>query len=232
MTQADPSLVVDELRKAWEPFADPERSAKMAAYMKSRFEFFGVPAADRRGAQRPILAGLRRAPVGEIVAVADACWAEPEREFQYAGADLLRTHAKRLDVDDLGRVERLIRTKSWWDTVDALAVHVVGRIGRDHPALSDHMDRWIDDDDIWIARTAILHQHDWKDATDRDRLFGYVRKRAADREFFIRKALGWALRAYGRTDPEAVRNFAAAEGSTWSGLTFREATRLLDDQLA
>jgi 3-methyladenine DNA glycosylase AlkD len=98
--------------------------------------------------------------------------------------------------------------------------------------LADEMDRWIDDADIWVARTAILHQLSYKSATDGDRLFAYARSRAGDTEFFIRKALGWALRQYAREEPDRVRAFVAANRSHLSGLTVREALKHIGDTAA
>ena len=103
-------------------------------------------------------------------------------------------------------MEELITTKSWWDTVDALASRTVGALVLADPALRKTMDRWIRSDDIWIARTAILHQLFYKEATDTSRLFDYCLLRAGDNEFFIRKAIGWALREYSKTDEVAVRD--------------------------
>jgi 3-methyladenine DNA glycosylase AlkD len=128
---------------------------------------------------------------------------------------------------ELPRLERLVRSKAWWDTVDALAAHVVGALVARHPELAATMDRWIEDDDIWIARTAILHQLAWKDRTDADRLFAYVDRRCGDRAFFIRKACGWALRQHAAVDPDAVREYVASRGDRLSGLTRREATKHL-----
>ena len=226
---ADHQLIVGRLSEVWAPLADEAQAHKMSAYLKDQFDFLGIPAPDRRRAQNGVLAELKTADISDVLNVADLCWAEPQREFHYAATDLLRSNARRLGIEHLARIESLIRTQSWWDTVDTLAVHVVGRIGRTDPAVSDRMDLWIDDSDLWIARTAILHQLDWKDATDQGRLFAYVRRRCADEEFFIRKALGWALRTYSRTNPEAVRDFAATDAAMWSGLTYREATRLLPE---
>ena len=124
-------------------------------------------------------------------------------------------------------MKALITTNSWWDTVDALAVHVVGTMVHRHRELAAVMDRWIDADDFWLARTAILHQLRWKSDTDTSRLFTYALRRAADNEFFIRKAIGWALRVYATTDPDAVRTFVDRHEDTLSALTQREARKHL-----
>lgn len=208
--------------------ADPDKAPKMAAYMKDRFTFLGVTSPIRKAAQKPFLASAPNAHPDDVLNVADLCWEQDEREFQYVGSDLLRARAKTFRSADLSRLHALIINKSWWDTVDALAAHPVGTLVSRFPELADTMDIWIDDEDIWVARTAILHQLRYKDALDQERLFSYVEKRAADTEFFIRKALGWALRDYGRVAPDAVRNFVAKHEDELSGLTRREALKNLN----
>lgn len=216
-----------ELRDDFEAAADPQRAAEMAAYMKHHFEFLGLPAAIRRAAQKPILTASGGATSGELLSFAAACWNEPEREFQLVATDILRKRAATLDVRDLQEIRELITTKSWWDTVDSLAVHVVGVLVRAHPELGDEMDAWIVDDNLWVARTAMLHQLMWKSDTDVERLFRYVRVQADHRDFFMRKAIGWALRQYARTDPDAVRALVADLDTQLSGLSKREALKHL-----
>lgn len=195
--------------------------------MKDRFDYLGVAAPDRKRAAKSFVAAGREATAEALLDTADALWSQPEREFQYVAVDLLSRWKTTIDADALARVERLIRTKSWWDTVDVLAAHVVGSLVARTPRLSTTMDAWIDDPDYWIARTAILHQLGYGTATDVDRLFAYVDRRSADTEFFIRKACGWALRQYARTDPDAVRAYVLDRGEKLSGLTRREALKHL-----
>lgn len=212
------------IREALEPLADPTRAIAMKAYMKDKFEFLGVMAGPRREAQRPFLALATTGPIENVWLSVEECWAHPEREFQYVATDLLRKNAQRLSPEDLPLLRQLIETKSWWDTVDALATHSVGPIVRKHN-LGSVMDEWVESENIWTARTAILHQLLYKKDTDKQRLFNYCIKRAGDREFFIRKALGWALRQYARIDQPAVIAFVADHESELSGLTKREALK-------
>ena len=218
---------VDVLHAAFHEIADDECAGPMAAYMKHRFAFFGVAAGPWRGAQRPFVRSLRDADVDEVLDTARLCWEQPVREFLYTASDLLRAHASRLGGEHLIDIEGLIRTKSWWDTVDLLAAHVVGPIVSSDRQLALVMDRWIDDDDIWIARTAILHQLTYRDRTDVDRLFRYVDRRSGDTEFFVRKASGWALREYAKTDPDEVLAHIDRHEDELSGLSKREALKHL-----
>jgi 3-methyladenine DNA glycosylase AlkD len=216
------------LRHEFERHSDAERAVDMAAYMKDHFVFFGVPTPLRRAIQRPLLHSAVGWDAERLLDVAGACWAEPERELQYVGADLLRKHAAQLEPTDLPLVRVLLETRSWWDTIDTLAVHVVGVMVRGHRELREVMDDWIDDPNVWIARTAMLHQLGWKGATDRERLFRYAERQASNPDFFMRKSIGWALREYTRTDPAAVRRFVADHESTLSGLSRREALKRLE----
>lgn len=122
-------------------------------------------------------------------------------------------------------VRHLITTVPWWDTVDLLAAHVVGPLVAADPALAATMDAWIDDDDLWVARAALLHQLRFKADTDTERLFGYCLRRSGHPDFFIRKAIGWALREYAKTDPDAVRDFLVREQRRLAPLSVREALR-------
>ena len=205
---------------------DPDKASKMQAYMKDQFLFLGVTSPERKALEKPLLRASKTAHIDDVLDIADLCWDQSEREFQYVGSDLLRAREKQLRPGDLERLRDLIATKSWWDTVDALASHPVGTLIARFPELAVVMDDWIAESDIWLARTAILHQLFYKHDVDEERLFAYVERRAADTEFFIRKALGWALRSYGRVAPDAVRTFVRAHEHL-SGLTKREALKHL-----
>ncbi len=239
VSNPDPTDVLDLalLRAALIAVADPSRAEGMKAYMNDIAPFLGVSTPDRRRTQRALTNWVRTTATNTAVDVlldfADACWAEPEREFQYAATDLLRVAATKrggtmLGPEHLPRIEQLLRTKPWWDTIDSLAAWTVGPMVQAHPVLVSTMDEWIEDDDRWIARTAILHQLSYGRATDSERLFRYADRRAADSEFFIRKALGWALRQYARVSPDEVRSFVQARDDQLSGLTRREALKHLD----
>lgn len=199
----------------------------MQAYQRDQFAFLGVASKPRRAVQRAVL-GRRRPPSdADLAALARGCWALDEREFQYAGTDWFGRFAPRGGPDLIAVARELITHRSWWDTVDALASHAVGGLVAAHPGLAVTMDRWIDDDDLWVRRTALLHQLRYGVRTDADRLFAYCERCQGESDFFIRKAIGWALRTYARTDPEAVRTFVAAQGDALSPLSRREAMKHL-----
>ncbi len=220
-------LSTDVLRELLAPLANPDDAIHMAAYMKDHFPFFGIKAGPRRTAAKPILQASAHANADELLTFASACWDEPEREFHHTAVDVLRKRADMIEPDQLDDLGELIMSKSWWDTVDGLAAWVVGPLVARHPDLVHVMDDWAEDENLWLARTAILHQLHYKDDTDAERLFRYSENLAPHTDFFIRKAIGWALRQYGRTDPDAVRQWVAAHETSLSGLTRREALKHL-----
>jgi 3-methyladenine DNA glycosylase AlkD len=205
---------------------DPSRAVAMAAYMRDQFPFFGLPAPEVRAVERAAFTGLPRPTDEDLTVVALSCWALPEREFHYAACDYLRKHVSAAGPDFLPIVRTLITTKSWWDTVDPLATRFVGDLVRAHPALLPTMDAWSAEDDMWLIRTALLFQLHYGAATDTDRLFGYCVRQAAHPDFFVRKAIGWALRHYARIAPQAVRDFVTSTPSL-SPLSRKEAMKHL-----
>jgi 3-methyladenine DNA glycosylase AlkD len=219
------AVVLDRLDRAFAEVRDPEAAVAMRAYMRDQFDFVGIQNAARTAIARDAVAGLAPPGPDDLLAFAHACWARPERDYQYVAAKLLRRHVRRLPASAIDDLRTLIVTRPWWDTVDELARNVVGPLVLAHPELVATMDDWIDDPDLWLARTAILHQGASKTETDADRLFRYCLRRAADTEFFIRKAIGWALRDYSKVDEVAVRRFVADHDTELSGLSKREALR-------
>ncbi|MFF5292281.1 DNA alkylation repair protein [Paractinoplanes globisporus] len=205
---------------------DPERAVAMAAYMRDQFEYFGLPAPTVRAVERAAFADLPGPTADDLAAVALSCWERDEREFQYAACDYLRKHVAAADARFLPVARTLITTKSWWDTVDPLATRFVGDLVSAHPELVEVMDAWSTDDNMWLIRTAILFQLHYGAATDTDRLFRYCTVQAGHRDFFVRKAIGWALRHYARTDPSEVRAFVT-ETPSLSPLSRKEAMKHL-----
>lgn len=219
------SALVAELVDAFEGARDPARAEPMRRYMRDQFEFLGIPTPVRRALQRPIFATSSALTQDGLLDTARTLWCRDEREYQYAACDLLIRFVRRLDATAMPTVEELITSKSWWDTVDALASRVAGPLVLRDRSLDALMDRWIISDDLWLARTAILHQLRWKEATDEARLFGMCLCRAADGDFFIRKAIGWALREYAKTSPDAVRTFVHEHADALSQLSRDEAMK-------
>lgn len=201
------------------PLADPAKAGPMAAYMKHHFAFLGIKSPERRAATR----GLIRDQTEGVADCAETLWALPHREYQYVACDLLERHAKVLPASALPRVLKLVTAKSWWDTVDALA-KVVGTLARNDPKLVARVEKLSTHENMWLRRIAILHQLGYGAGTDVERLTRICLTNAADPEFFIRKAIGWALREYAHHDPDAVRRILIQHGAELSPLSVREAS--------
>ncbi len=228
----DAAGVLHRLTVAFEPHRDADRAAAMSAYMRNLFPFLGIPTPERRALVREALAAVPHPSETELAELTAALWRLPEREYQYAACDLAIRHVRACGPGFLPSVAALIATKSWWDTVDALASRVVGPLAAATPDLRATLDAWVDGENFWLARAALLHQLTFKQRTDPDCLFDYCLRRAGDREFFVRKAIGWALREYSKTDPAAVRSFVTVHESRLSSLSRHEALLWLERRAA
>jgi 3-methyladenine DNA glycosylase AlkD len=228
----DAAEVVDRIATELAARADPSKAGPMARYMRDQFSFLGVMSAGQKDAWRAAMAGLpRRLPEPVAVSAALSLWDRPEREHQYLACTLVNRHAESRDGASaafLDTLEALITTKPWWDTVDALATRGVGAVVRRHGGLRPVMDRWLAGDDLWLARSALLHMNRWKGDADRGWLFDACLARAADTDFFVRKAIGWARREHSKVDERAVVAFVVAHESELSGLSRREALMWLE----
>jgi len=208
--------------------ADPSIAAQMAAYMKTDEPFWGI----KKPGQVPVLKAIvkqfppanQRAYRSRVLEL----WRLPHREEKYAAIQYAKAFKDFHVPASIPLYEKMIREGAWWDSVDDVAINLVGMAWlKFRSDIEGLMDDWIVDDDLWIRRTAILGQLKHKDATDTVRLFGYCRDQADGKDFFIRKAIGWALRQHARTDPDAVRAFLAEMGDQLSGLSRREAAKHL-----
>ncbi|MGD9934220.1 MAG: DNA alkylation repair protein [Dehalococcoidia bacterium] len=217
------SAIVEPLDRSYRDHADPSEAERMSRYMRDQFPFLGLKSPTRQALTRDWMVQFRKADEATISGVARRLWTLPEREFQYTACGLLERSATKLSAAALALCRDLLITKSWWDTVDSLASHAVGTLVLRHPEQVRLMDEWLESENMWLRRTALLHQLKYKGRTDTDRLFGYCLARAHESEFFIRKAIGWALRQYSWTDPEAIEAFVAAHEDVLSPLSKREA---------
>lgn len=208
--------------------ADADRAVEMAAYMKTEMPFYGV----NKPARADIFRGLKKAYVvsdGDAYGVLiRTLWDCEHREEKYLAVDLAKHFKKFITLEQLDLYEYMIRDGAWWDFVDDIAKNLIGKLLADHPGeMKATLRTWIHDDDMWIRRTAILAQLAFKEDTDAAMLFEFALARADETEFFIRKAIGWALRQYSYSDPDAVYHFALENKDVFSNLTFKEGTRIL-----
>ena len=220
------SGLVDYVQTALRAGSDPDKAAGMQAYMKTDMPFYGVQKAGRVKILREIK--TRFAPVthqGYLDAVA-SLWELPHREEKYLAQAFAGSFRSYVIPGSLGMYRRFIVEGAWWDFVDETATHLIRELVLEFPdEIWPTVQAWATDEDMWLRRTAILCQVGAKDRTDADRLFGFCSARAHEKEFFIRKAIGWALRDYARTDPDAVARFVTEHRGELSHLSFREATK-------
>lgn len=220
-----PAAWVDATINALAPHADPERAGPMAGYMKGVAPFLGVMTPVRRRALRAAWSPLPPLTADDVAAVSRALWALPEREYQYAACDLIARRVKTLPAGFVADpVQDLLTTAPWWDTVDSLGSAAITPLVARHPANVDLMWTWLDSGDRWLIRAAIQHQRGLKEGTDLDRLLTMCDRFADDREFFIAKAIGWALRDVTAWDPAAVQSFVDRHPDL-SPVARREATK-------
>lgn len=224
----NPADLVADATAALTAHADPEVGAGMAAYMKSSIPCLGVKKPQRVPIERQLARDHAPADQAAYEAAVLALWGQREREYRYLAIALARRWKRFVAAPSLPLYERLVQEGAWWDFVDEVAIHLIGRVWLlDRDVVGPWADARVDDEDMWLRRTAIIGQVAHKGETDAPRLFAYARARLHEREFFIRKAIGWALRAYSYVDADAVIAFVEAEQERMAGLTRREATKAL-----
>ncbi|VEF49199.1 DNA-7-methylguanine glycosylase [Bacillus freudenreichii] len=203
---------------------DPEKAAAMKKYMKDLFPFFGIKAPERKNISKDFIKEFNA--VDDYESYVKELWELPEREYQYVAIDFLIKKKKNLDESHIDFIEYLIVTKSWWDTVDAIASHLAGTIFSKHPELIEKRgEKWLNSDNIWLKRTMILFQLKYKERTNDELLFSIIERTKHIDEFFIQKAIGWILREYSKTSPDAVNQFI--ESNELSNLAKREGLKYI-----
>lgn len=204
--------------------SDTQKALKMKAYMKNKFDFLGIPSPNRRLLQNPFFVREKNEKINwDFV---EQCWQCEFRELQYVACDYLKTKEKQLCISDLPKIKNLIVQKSWWDSVDVLA-SIVGKIVLKFPSIEMTMEEWSVDENLWLRRSAIIHQLLRKEKTNTLLLEQIIKNNLGSKEFFINKAIGWALRDYAKTNPVWVRNFVDENRSEMSNLSIREALKYL-----
>lgn len=213
-----------ELSPALLSFKDRKRAIGAQAYMKDIAPFIGVATPQRRALVKKIAKAMKTPTSDELGATARKLWKLEEREFQYAANDLIDIHWKVADKDFLAdHVEHLIVTKSWWDTVDGLGSVAVSPL-TDKYGCEKLIEKWSKSSNLWLNRAAIQHQRGRKFETDVKLVLRYCDDHASSDEFFIVKAIGWALRDIARINPKAVRDFLKAHPNL-GRVAVREAER-------
>jgi 3-methyladenine DNA glycosylase AlkD len=222
--------MVNELEDLFRKRALCKVAKEQSKYMEGLFSFFGVQAVMRRSLQDAVFSKYPISDEATLLSTMDQLWREEEREYQYAGCDLAEKYLKKCTLKSLTCFEELIRKKSWWDTVDMISSKLVGSLLIRYPEEKKRMDRWIEDPEMWIRRAALLFQLKYKEKTDEKVLFSYCLKTMHEKEMFIRKAIGWALREHSKTSPDSVKDFIHMHRLSLSPLSIREGMKHLNSE--
>jgi 3-methyladenine DNA glycosylase AlkD len=220
------ALAVEERLRS---FGATERAEQEKRYLKSDLEFFGVTVPDLRRAVKEAVKGYPGLDRQAAAAWAVALWREPVFERRAAAVEILRIAGRHLRASDLATVETLIRDARTWALVDSLAGDVAGGIALRDPSSWPRIDAWAADEDFWVRRSALLALLPGIRAGQPglDRFERYAALMLAEKEFFIRKAIGWVLREISKRDPRWAAGWTARHATVISGVTFREAVRRL-----
>jgi 3-methyladenine DNA glycosylase AlkD len=226
-----PAAMADRLERALAVIGTPERAIAEKRYLKSDLAFLGATVWQIRTEVKAATRDAGELDHDRLLAWVEALWARPVFERRMAATVLLELRTDLLSVDDLSLLERLLRESGTWALVDGLAVDVVGAIlAADPDGSSTVLDRWATDDDFWIRRTALLA---WlrplRHGASLDRFLGYADAMLGEKEFFIRKAIGWVLREVGKRRPAEIYSWVAPRTGRASGVTMREAVKYLPD---
>ena len=197
----------------------------MSKYMQDKFRFLGVRGATRTEIYKKYFPDARKTKTIDWDFV-ENCWNKEEREFQYVVVYYLKAMQKFLKREDISKLKYLIVTKSWWDTVDLLA-KVVGSLVIRIEGYDQIMLEWSKDSNIWLRRVAILYQLSLKEKVDEKVLDEILKNNLGDNEFFINKAIGWALRDYSKFNPEWVTKFIGKNRENMANLSLREASKYI-----
>lgn len=221
------STYAQQLEAYFRTHTNAEEAVAMAAYMRDQFPFLGIRSTERTQLLRSFVLTYGIPKDSELASAAADIWKLPEREFQYIAMVLLEKYRKKAPLHHIDVLEQYVVTTSWWDTVDLISSRLIGFHLMQYPELiPTYTERWIESDNFWLQRAALLYQLSYKKNTDVHRLFRYIEQCKEDKEFFIRKAIGWALREYSKTDEAAVRQFVA--NTPLSPLSTKEALKYVD----
>ena len=202
-----------------------EQARQMSKYMLNKFEYIGIKTSERRKIFKNFFKEYKNEEKIDWEFV-NKCWENKYREFQYIAADYLKNMKDKLTIDDIPEFKRLILKKSWWDTIDNLDM-TIGALALKDSNVNKILLEWSLDENIWLRRIAIDHQLLRKEKTDTELLEKILKNNLGQAEFFINKAIGWALRDYSKTNPNWVKNFIEKNREKMAKLSIREASKYL-----
>lgn len=214
----------EKLQIHFAQYANAQNALAMTAYMKNHFSFFGIKAPDRKAVLKQFLTKNAPPPYPHLFEAVWELYAMPQRELHYCAVEMLEKSKKNWEIDDIVFFEKLIITNAWWDTVDFISVHIIGVYFQKYPdQMRPITEQWMASGNMWLQRVCLIFQLMYRQKTDTVLLFDYINRLKTSNEFFIQKAIGWALRQYARTDAQAVKDFV--ENTPLKPLSKREALK-------
>lgn len=214
-----------EIKKAFESKEDKENAIAMSKYMRNMFDFYGLSTPKRKEIYNDFIKSEKKSKRIDWT-FSDKCYKDTHREFQYLVSDYLLAMKQYVTFEDISKIQNYITQKSWWDTIDFLC-KVIGDVELRDPRVKKLMLKWSNDENIWIRRSAIEHQLNLKDKTDCELLEKIIVNCFGTEEFFINKAIGWALREYSKTNPKWVRDFIDKYNDEMDNLSIKEASKYI-----
>jgi 3-methyladenine DNA glycosylase AlkD len=215
-----------ELKEAFSRHEDSGKAIAMKAYMKGHFDFLGIQSTERKALSRPFLHSDHRPTYPELQEVVRRLWELPHREFQYFGMELATKYSREWDEHAPDLFHFMITHKSWWDTVDFISTNLMGAYFRKRPTeAEEYMTALNRSGNLWLERCSILYQLKYKNRTNTELLERFIVEHIESKEFSHRKAIGWALRQYSKTDPEWVRS--VLNRYKFSPLSVREGSKYI-----
>ena len=220
---------IKPLEIAFNKHANSGIAAPMKKYMKDRYDYFGIKSPLRKEIYREHKLKHGLIPLKDTEEIIKWCWQQPQREYQYFAMEFLGRAAKKADEDIINLYVHIITNKSWWDTVDYIAANLVGNYLKLFPQRTKELtSQWMSSNDMWLQRTCLLFQLKYKSAMDTELMHSFISRLSGSKEFFIRKAIGWVLREYSKTDAEFVIDYV--KKYPMSGLSQREALKWLNNR--
>lgn len=209
---------------AFEQNANRAKASQMKDYMRGQYEYYGIAAPERKMIFADHRKNFGMIPPGQLNEVVEQCWQAPEREYQYFAMEMLEKNKRNAKPEHLKLYEYMITEKSWWDTIDFIAVNLVGNYFNKYPELiPGKTDEWMHSGNMWLQRTCLIFQLKYKNRLDTALLESFILELKDSKQFFIRKAIGWILREYSKTNPEYVKHFV--KNNALSGLSRLEALK-------
>ena len=217
--------ILNALEIGFENEANEAIAIQMKSYMKNHFQFYGIKSPIRKKIVASAWNSNKISNEEQLTNFMNESWKKDEREWQYAAMDIMGKCKRLFSINTIELTERLIKSKSWWDTVDWLSSHAVGSCFKSYPEIKmANIRRWMDSEDIWLQRSCLIFQLKYREETDFELMKDIIIELSDSKEFFIRKGAGWALRQYSKFRPDLVREFIELHPEL-SPLTKREGLK-------